>query len=177
MANYSITLNFFLPKKIVKALKEVKVSGNFAFDWRDSDFCHVTIKAISVCDEIPKNDILNDWIAKSQKILDRQKSFKVKIQNVAKFPTALFAGVKSVGLSNLHERLFKILPSSQPQYENDNYVPHASIGALKNDVELISRKGQNFGEFEVKEIQLVIWNLNDLNNPIICHRFRLAETP
>ncbi|MCK5027755.1 MAG: 2'-5' RNA ligase family protein [Candidatus Pacebacteria bacterium] len=176
MANYSITLNFLLPKKIVEALKEVKVSGNFAFDWRKSDFCHCTVKAISISEEIPKKEILDDWITKSQKILDRQKSFKVKIKDVTKFPTALFAGVESKELSKLHKKLFKILPSSQSQFENDNYVPHASIGVLKNDGEFLSGKEQNFGEFKVKEIQLVIWNLKELNKSLICHKFRLAET-
>ena len=122
MANYSITLNFFLPKKIVEALKEVKISGNFVFDWRNSDFCHVTVKAISLTDEKPKKDILDEWIAKSKKILDEQKSFKVSIKDVAKFPTALFAGVESKELSKLHKKLFKILSSSQLQFENENPV-------------------------------------------------------
>ena len=177
MANYSITLNFFLPIKIVGALKEVKVSGNFAFDWRHSDFCHCTVKAISLSDKIPTKEILDDWVSKSKVILDEQKSFKVKVENVAKFSTALFAGVESEELSKLHKKLFKILPSSQPQFEDENYVPHTSIGVLDQDIEILSGARQNFGEFEVKEIQLVIWNLNKLDEPTICHRFILAETP
>ena len=176
MANYSITLSLFLPKKIVEALKEVKVSGNLAFDWRDSDFCHCTVKAISICDEIPKKEILDEWIAKSKNVLDAQKSFKINIKNIAKFPTALFANIKSNELSKLHKKLFKTLPGSQPQFEDKNYVPHVSIGVLNQDVEIVLGKERNFGEFEVKEILLVIWNLKELNKPVICHKFRLADT-
>lgn len=175
MANYSITLNFFLPKKIVEALKKVRVTGKFAFDWRNSDFCHVTVKAIALTDEKPKEKILDEWVAKSRKILDEQKSFKVKIKDVAKFPNALFADVESKELPKLHGKLFKILPSSQPQFENEKYIPHASIGVLTQDVEIISGKGQNFGEFEVKEIQIVMWNLKNLSKSEILYRFHLDD--
>ena len=176
---YSITLNFFLPKKIVEALKDVKYSGNFAYDWRDSGFCHVTVKAISKSDAFPKKELLDEWIMKSKQILDKQKPFKVKIHDVAKFPNALFSDVESKELSKLHKKLFKILPSSQPQFENEKYTPHASIGVLTQDVEIISGIGQNFGEFEVKEIQLIVWNWDGKkgNYCKICHRFILAETP
>lgn len=177
MANYSITLNFLLPKKIVEAFKKIEVSGNFAFDWRDSDFCHCTVKAISLCDEIPEKETLDSWIAKSKGILNEQKSFKVLVKDIAKFPTVIFANIYSDELVNLHKKLFKILPSSQPQFENENYVPHASIGMLTENVEVESDLKQNFGEFEVKGIQLIIWNLKDLNKSKIYHRFSLADTP
>jgi len=174
MARYSITLNFLLPKQIVQKLKDIKISENFAFDWRNSNFCHCTVKAIALCDEIPKE--IKSWAKESEKIISRQKSFKVSLKDVAKFPTAIFANVYSNELLKLHKKLSKILPSSQPQYENENYVPHVSIVGLSGDTKILSDLRQNFGEFEVKEIQLMIWDLNDLNKSQINKIFILAET-
>lgn len=178
MTHYSITLNLFVPKKIVEVLKEVKVFGNIAFDWRNSDCCHVTVKAISTSDIFPRNEVLNDLILKFKKILDKQKSFRVKVQGVAKFPNALFAIIESKELSKLHKKLFRILPSSKPQFENKNYVPHASIGVLTEDIKIISGEKRDFGEFEVKDIQLVVWTWDRKKQKSckIVHRFYLAGT-
>jgi 2'-5' RNA ligase len=56
-----------------------------------------------------------------------QKSFKAEIRNVEIFPTAVVANVYSEELIALHKKLFKILPSSQIQYENENYIPHVTV--------------------------------------------------
>ncbi|MBW3020898.1 2'-5' RNA ligase family protein [Candidatus Woesearchaeota archaeon] len=171
----SITLNFFIPKKIVQALKKIKVSGIVAYDWRDSDLCHVTIKAISKSDTHPDKKQLDEWVLKSNEIISEQKPFKVKVQNVAKFPNALYTNIKSKELLKLHKKLFKVLPSSQPHFENNEYNPHASIGVLTKDLEIISETEKDFGEFKVKEIQLVIWDWNGkkLKNCQIYHKFQL----
>lgn len=175
MANYSIALGFFLPRRIVEALKEVKASGKVAFDWRKSGLCHCTLKAISLCDEMPEKEVLDGWARESKKILDGQKPFEVNIQGVSKFPTALFAKVKSDELIMLHKRLFGALPSSQPQFENENYVPHASIGMLNQDVKIISGKTLDFGKFKVREVNLAVWDLRDLNKNRVWRRFKLME--
>ncbi len=174
VATYSITLNFFLPKAIVQDLKKVIVGGDLAFDWRESEFCHCTVKAISVCNEIPEKEALDGWIATSREILDEQDPFRVSVKGFANFPTALYAGIESDELMRLHRKLCRVLPSSQPQFEDRNYVPHASIGVLNHDVELLSDAGGDFGAFEVREIQLVVFDLGNLNRSIVHHRFSLG---
>ncbi|MSR86111.1 hypothetical protein EXS74_01810 [Candidatus Woesearchaeota archaeon] len=93
MAKYSITLNFFIPKKIVQKLKEVKIQKNSAFDWRNSNNSHCTIKAIVVCDEIPKQ--IEFWSKASEKVLSKVKPFKISIKGIDRFPNAIFAKVES----------------------------------------------------------------------------------
>ncbi|MFT4311881.1 MAG: 2'-5' RNA ligase family protein [Candidatus Woesearchaeota archaeon] len=175
---YSITLNVFLPKKIVDALRSVKVSKNLAYDWRDSGYCHITLKSISKLEVSPKDELLAEWISLSKQILDKQKPFKVKVSSVEKFPNALFAKVESKELVKLHNKLFKILPSGQPQFENQNYTPHASIGVLDKDAQVISEKELHFGEFEVREVQLIVWNWDTkkLKDCKIFHKFSLTKT-
>lgn len=173
MAHYSITLNFFLPRHIVKKLKRIKLAGNLGFDYRNSEFCHCTVKAILQCEKLPLEDVLNDWVAKSKKIFNKQKPFRVKIKNVSAFPTAIFANAYSEELENIHKKLFKVLPSSQPQFENKNYVPHATISLLIEEAKIISKINEDFGEFQVEEIQLMIWN-KDIKKSRIYHKFNLA---
>lgn len=174
MAHYSITLNFFLPRHIVKKLKRIKLAGNLEFDYRNSEFCHCTVKAISQCEELPRKEFLNDLVMKTKKFFNNQKPFRVKIKNLSSFPTAIFAHAYSEELKNIHEKLFKILPSSQPQFENKNYVPHATIGLLTEEIKIISEMNEDFGEFQVEEIQLMIWN-KDIEKSRIYHKFNLAE--
>ncbi len=173
MAKYSITLNFFIPKELVQKLKNVKLSGKHRFDWRKTDFCHCTVKAISTCDDIPKDMEL--WAKESEKILSEQNSFKISINNVTEFPTAIFANVQSEELVSLHKKLFRILPSSQEQFEGKNYVPHVSIAIPSGETGILSNLKQNFGECEVKEIQLMIWDLENLNKPKIYKRYLLSS--
>lgn len=73
----------------------------------------------------------------------------------------------------IHEKLFKILPSSQSQFENENYVLHASLVSLFSKAIILSGLKQNFGEFEVKEIQLMIYDLNNLDTSKIYKRYLL----
>lgn len=170
---YSVTLNFFVPKEIVAALKDIKISGTLIYDWRDS-YCHVTVKALLKTEEFPNKEILDEFVLKSQKLLDTQKPFNTTLQNIAQFPNALFAEVISEELVTLHKKLCEVLPSSQPEFENEKYTPHASIGTLAEPVNIISEK-QDFGEFKVHEIQLMIWKWNNkqLQDATVYHRFLL----
>ena len=174
MSKYSITLSFFIPQEIVQKLKDVKISGNITFNWRNSEFCHCTLKAISLCNKIPQD--IDLWAKESEKILSKQKPFKISITDIAKFPTAIFANVQSEELIKLHKKLFKILPGSQAQFDLENYVPHTSLVTLSGEANILSPLKQNFGEFEVKEIQLMVWNLKDLNKSKIYKRYLLTDS-
>lgn len=175
MSNYSITLNFFLPTKVIDALNKVKVTEDFLFDWRKTDFCHCTVKAISRCDEFPGKKILRDWIVEAKRILDEQKPLKVEIKNILTFPTAIVANIESEELTVLHKKLCKVLPSSQPEFDGENYIPHASLGMVDRNIKVISDKKQDFGEFIVKEIQLMVWD-KDIDKSVIYHCFNLGES-
>jgi len=162
-----------IPKKIVDKLKEAKISEDYSFNWTNFKFCHCTIKAISVCDEIPKE--IDLWAENSEKIISNQKPFRVSIEDISAFPKTIFTKVNSQELIKLHERLFKILPSSHIQFEGKNYVPHVSLLNLKKDVKKVISQKENFGKFEVKEIQLMVWDLNDFNNSKVYRNYLLSS--
>lgn len=131
MTKYSITLNFFIPERITKELKKVKIAKNSAFDWRKTKNSHCTVKAIAICDEIPKE--IESWSKTSEKILSKVKAFKVNIKGIDTFPTAIFAKVHSKELLKVHKKLYKHLPGSQSEFENKMYIPHIYlITAPKN---------------------------------------------
>ena len=174
MPNYSITLNFFIPKKIIKNLKKVKIKEQGMFDWRKENMCHCTLKAILISNKIPKKETIYKWISKSQKIFKEQKKFKIKIVGTSIFPHIFYANVHSSELIQLHKKLCKILPSNQPEFENKKYTPHVSIATITRKSKIKTKKGQEFGEFEVKQIQLMSWNLKNLRKPIIHQRFFLS---
>lgn len=177
MAKYSITLNFFIPQEIVEKFKSIKIEGNINIDRRESNFCHCTVKAISHHYQIPKKEILEKYITESEKILKKVKSFNVRIKNIDKFSTAVFAKVDSKKLFKIHQDLFKVLPSSQPDFENEAYIPHVSLAKTENKNTHFSwNKNEHFGDFLVKEIQLMIRDEN-LKDSIIYHKFKLEWKP
>ena len=176
MANYSVTLNFFLPDKIVEALKEVKMPRSLAFDWRAPGLCHCTVKAIALIHEPPCERHLSDWIEKTHSILDAQAAFKVNIRGVSEFPGFPYAVIHSEELIALHIKLFDVLPSSQPHFEGMNYISHASLGITEEVAFTTYDPESSFGVFEVQEIQLVVWNADKLWEPKIVHRFSLNLT-
>ncbi|MBM3230427.1 2'-5' RNA ligase family protein [Candidatus Pacearchaeota archaeon] len=173
MGRYSVTLNFFLPQNIVSNLEKVDIQEDISFDWRKSSASHCTVKAIYISDKLPSKKELNAWVADASNRLNGQSKFKVQVKGISKFPNIIFADVHSEKLVKLHKSLFDILPSSQPQFEGENYVPHASMVVLKNPSKSDLKNNQLFGEFEVKEIQLVIWNTKNLDKPEIYHKFIL----
>jgi hypothetical protein len=172
MAPYSITLNFFIPKEIVRKLKEVHISGRYGFDWRQSDFCHCTVKALSVCEVIPPD--IDLWANNAERILSRQHHFRVSIDDLTQFPTAIVALIHSDELVGLHRRLYRVLPSSQPQYENAYYTPHESLVASPGASTVTSPLQQHVGTFEVREIQLMIWDRENFSKSQICRRYVLT---
>jgi len=158
MAKYSITLNFFIPQEIVEKFKSIKIEGNIDIDRRESNFCHCTVKAISHHHQIPTKEILKKYIIESEKILKKVKPFKVKVKNIGNFSTAVFAKVISKRLFKVHKDLFNILPSSQPHFENEAYIPHISLAKTENNNTHVSwNKNEYFGDILVKEIQLLIF--------------------
>lgn len=176
MTKYSITLNFFIPQELVRKLKKVKVSGNVGnvnFDWRDSKLCHCTLKAIYVGDKISKK--IAEWSKKCEEILSKQKSFKVEIKDIAQFPNTIFTNVYSKEMLNLHNKLCEVLPSSQPQYEHKKFTPHVSLVIISKDAQILSNQKQSFGNFDVKEIQLMVWDLENLNKSIVYKKFHLIK--
>lgn len=97
----------------------------------------------------------------------------MQVKGVSKFPNVVFADIKSDRLKELHKLLFGVLPSSQPQFEGKNYIPHASMAILKNPSKSYFEDNELFGEFEVKEIQLVIWDKQNWDKPDIYYKFSL----
>ena len=173
MPKYSIVLSFLIPRDIVQKLKEIKISGDCAFDWRNSKFCHCTLKAIALCNKVPKE--VEVWAKDAEKILSEQNPFKVLLKDIAQFPNAVFTHVHSQELIRLHKKLCKILPSSQPQFENEKYMPHVSLVSLgSSKANVLSGIKKKFGEYEVKEIQFMIYCLGDLNKSKIHKRYVLT---
>ncbi len=154
-------------------LKKIKILGNVEFDWRNSSFCHCTIKEIYSGNKLPKDLYLYSKIAED--ILSKQKSFKVTIKNLAKFSNVVYVEVYSKELIKLHKKLSKVLPSVNPNYENESFLPHISL-VVSSNVTILSKLKQDFGKFEVKEIPLKISNLKNRNNPKIFAKYLLTET-
>ena len=171
MQKYSISLNFIIPPAIVKKLKRVKVVGKVAFDWRQSRLCHCTINELFSGNRVPQ--AVQQWAEKAALILDKQKAFKVKIKNIDRFSKVIYAGVQSRALVNLHKKLFKVLPSANLKFENENYIPHVTLVVCDGDFEILSNKKQEFGEFEVQEVQLKISEVKERERAVICKKWCL----
>lgn len=173
MANYSVTLNFFVPQDIVENLKKVNIHWDMVYDYRFSIFSHCTIKAISHHELSPSKELLDHYIQVSQNILYNYKSFEVEVADLAKFSTTVFAHLYSNTLLALHHDLCKQLPSSQAHFENQNFIPHVSIATIKDSgVEITSSPKAFFGKFLVQEVQLMVRD-KDIEKSIIYHTFFL----
>lgn len=173
MERYAVTLNFFVPEEIVTSLREIYIPRKMAFDLRVTGLCHCTVKSIWSDDEFPKENQILDWVAKTQLVLDYQEIFKVKIRGVSEFPNFPYAKIDSNELLAIHRKLFNILPSFQTQFEGDEYIPHVSLGIIEENSIGIDDPQKAFGDFELKEIQLSLWNIFDPSRPQIIHRFTL----
>jgi len=173
MSKFSTTINLFIPLTIINRIREIKVNDEISFDWRYPNLCHITVKAISFSNELPDDEKLLTWTKITEKILNNQMSFSIEVKDIASFPRTVYARVFSESLYLLHKRLFEVLPSSQPEFENLNYVPHASVVTLKNSTTSQVQSKNEFGIFIAKEMELVTWNLENLSQPIIHHKFSL----
>lgn len=174
MPRYSITLNFWVPEQILKNLKKVVIRGKVRYDWRTANLCHCTLKGIAKTDKLPTKRQSQRWIAAAETILSEQRPFKVKVESVTAFPTVIVAEVKSKKPMELHKALCRVLPSSQPQFENHNYRPHVSL-VIPKKVVAVSKQNRGFGNWLVREVQLVAWQLKKLDRPTIIHTFRLLR--
>jgi 2'-5' RNA ligase len=172
---YSVTFNFFVPQNIRRKLESVKLSGKLFFDWTKTDVCHCTIKTIYAGDNLPPAEIIEFQAKAARSVLARQRPFDIKICGISRFPDAIFAGVQSQELGWLHRNLCAVLPAYLPHFENNNYIPHVSI-AIPNSgpIEIESPPDLVFGEFLLNEIQLVIWDRENLSLPEIHKRFSLT---
>ena len=94
---------------------------------------------------------------------------------VAKFPDVFYAKIDSPELIKLHKKLCRIgLPSINKKFEDENYIPHASLVALSKPYDEAININKIFGKFIVKEIRLVVWDISDgQHNPKVFHRFNL----
>lgn len=174
MPNFSITLNFFIPDNIIEELNKTVEAVDFSFDFRKSQTCHCTVKSLYLGDDIPSKSELDKWSKEAGDVLKHTAQFKVVLRDTQLFPTVAFAKVISEDLCKIHKELFRILPSGQPHYEDDHYTPHVSLGFLKKGSQF-TPIAKEFGNFEVVELQLVIWNLRDLGNPTIYQNFKLNQ--
>lgn len=175
MSEYAVTLAFFLPAEIVEKLKKVNLSSKDGFDYRKTTASHCTIKLIYFGQTMPENKQFQEWIFETQKMVDGESAFDVKIGKISSFPATVYAEVHSSKLKQLHQKLFNSLPSSHPQFEGENYIPHISILTFLQSLPIIPKGSIDFGGFKVKEIQLVCWDLGNLSNPKIIHKFNLKK--
>jgi 2'-5' RNA ligase len=173
--SYTITLNFFVPDEVVENLWEVRVSGKVLFDWRKHRSAHCTVKAIYHGTEIPDEKIIQSWAEVSKPILSQQKPFEVLVEGITQWPTALVSNVLSEELLKLHQKLFKVLPSIQPRFEDDNYHPHVSIARIREEVKVDPPARTIFGKFKVDEIQLMLWGMKDLKKAAALYTFKLGR--
>ncbi len=173
---YSITLNFFIPEKIISKVKNEELSEDFIFDWRKKGLFHCTVKALELSRAMPSKEYLDSLIIKASRILSKQKSFEVVIKDIDKFPDVLYARVNSHELKELHKKLCnEKLPSIRPDFEGENYIPHASLVSLAGSSSTKLNISKTFGKFRVREIQLVIWDVSNGQKPSIYHRFKLKN--
>ena len=172
---YSITLNFFVPTSVVEKLRKVKVSGSIGYDWLNSPFAHCTVKAIYFGMKHPSPKEIETWIQASRKILSHQEPFQVTVKGITRFPTAIVADVHSETLRKLHRQLGRVLPSSQPEFENQNYRPHVSIVMTAGEVSAIAPKTKAFGTFKVDRLQLMVWNMDNSEKPRTLVEFKLKK--
>ena len=175
MPKYSITLNFFIPNDVVKIVKKINIPEKFIYDWRKGGFFHCTVKALELRDTLPSEQEIKLIIDKTFKLVVNQGKFEVVIKGVDKFPDVFYAKIDSLDLIKLHKKLCRIgLPSINLKFENENYIPHASLVSLAKPSNKEINIGKIFGKFIVKEIQLVIWDISDgQHNPQVIHRFNL----
>ena len=174
MAKYSITLNFFIPKNIVESVKKINITEEFIYNWRKEGFFHCTLKALELRDTLPSKQEIKLIIDKISKIIVNQRNFEVVIKGVDKFPGVFYAKIYSPELIKLHKKLCRIgLPSINEKFEDENYIPHASIVSLSKPSNNEININKEFGEFIVQEIQLVVWDISKWHNPKIYHLFNL----
>ncbi|MBS3084209.1 2'-5' RNA ligase family protein [Candidatus Pacearchaeota archaeon] len=175
MPKYSITINFFVPKNIVEVVKKIEIPEKFVYDWRKEGFFHCTVKAIELRDTLPSEQEIELIINKISKIIVNQRNFEVVIKGVGKFPNVFYAKIDSPELIKLHKKLCTIgLPSINKKFEDENYIPHASLVALSKPYDEAININKIFGKFIVKEIQLVVWDTSEgQHNPKVFHRFNL----
>lgn len=173
MANYSITINFFIPEHVVRKLDHIILDTKVVFDWRKSPLTHCTVKAIAITDANPPE--IESWANSAADILKLQRPFQVQLAGLSAFPNAVFANVLSKDLISIHKKLCRHLPSSQPQYENENYTPHASLAMTSGQMSFDSNNKVEFGSFEVNELQLTIWDLKNLNQSKSYRHFPLRR--
>jgi 2'-5' RNA ligase len=170
---FTVTLNFFVPDEVAENLKEVEVSGAIHFDWRNHHSAHCTVKSIYHGNEIPDEKVIDAWAAECRLILSQQKSFEVAVEGVEKWPTVLVSKVLSKEVLEIHRKLLSVLPSSQPQFDGENYCPHVSIVVGERVTAAVNEK--RFGAFKVDEMQLMLWGLRDLKRPKVLSVYKLEN--
>ena len=171
MARFSITVSIPIPKDIVERLCHVQLGEHVKFDWRHSLLCHITLKAIGVGDHIP--GALETWSDTLERELRDQCPFVVTLNGLGAFPNAIYSQVISEELISVHKKLFQVLPSSQPQFENDQYTPHASLAMTSAQTTFSFSGNPTFGSFEVRDIELVVWDLENLKDSKVIRMFSL----
>lgn len=170
---YSITLNFFIRSPISEKLNDVKLDGYLTKDLRNTGLFHCTVKSIEFCREIPTKEKIREWGNSIKQILSQIEPFEISIKNLDQFPTAVYAGVQSLELINLHKNLCEIIPSSQIEFENQNYIPHISLALINEKVNILSNKEDFFGKFLVNEMQMIAWKIGDIGNYSTLYRFSI----
>jgi hypothetical protein len=166
------------PPEVITQLRQIDFHAEGEYrDWRNTEYCHCTVKAIDMGVLPPSETDLNLWENKARAILNRQKQLNINLCSIIQFPTAVVAKITSESLFSLHRELFKVLPSSQPSFEDANYIPHISLIPLCKNTKI--RIDENCDKllsninFKVKEIQLVVWNIKDWTKTQIVSRFKL----
>jgi len=159
----------------IKKVKKIEIHEKFIYDWRKEGFFHCTVKAIELRDTLSSEQEIKLIVDKVSNAIINQKKFNVVLNGVAKFPDVFYAKIDSPELIKLHKKLCRIgLPSINKKFEDENYIPHASLVALSKPYDGEININKIFGKFIVKEIRLVVWDISDgQHNPKVFHRFNL----
>lgn len=174
MGRYSITLNIPIPDNIISKVKKIKFLENSEFDWRASRMFHCTLKAIEVRGDFPSKKEIREMLVKSSKILKSQFQFEIQLIGIGKFPNVIYTRCVSKEILELHKKLCSTgLPSNRPEFEGDDYIPHASMIMLKKPSKRKYNSSKFIGKFIVKEIQLIIWDIQNNHKPSVLRTFKL----
>ncbi len=165
---YSITVNTWVDIKIGNALKgflatvpQDTIKNSF------SDSLHITVKGIATLEHEISSAEANEYVTSIKEAIEGQNAFKVSVRGINEFPGLVYAQIHSSELQRLHINLCALLPSSQPEYDREKYVPHISLFAATREMmgTLAEHTDDDFGDIVVDELQLLQWDADKPQHP------------
>lgn len=162
---YAIGLSIPIKNKklegVIRKLKKISPEHRFP----SKGELHITVAGIKILPIKFDSSIVEEYSLIARDILNDFTPLKIKIKGLNHFPNVIFAQVFSLDgkLFELHNKLFKTLPSISPEFSGENYIPHiAVVPQFKIIPEKLFKaiekyKDEDFGEFVVDKIELAKW--------------------